>query len=62
MLHTKCFYGIPSYPVDNFTGPATMPRPHLQACMLGNAVHCEMADRINVDKLSVEDLKAKPSF
>jgi large subunit ribosomal protein L10Ae len=35
----------------------TVPRPNLKCCMLGNAAHCEMADRISVDHLSVEDLK-----
>lgn len=35
----------------------TVPRPNLKCCMLGNAVHCEQADRIGVDHMSVEDLK-----
>jgi large subunit ribosomal protein L10Ae len=35
----------------------TVPRPNLKCCMLGNAAHCEQADRIGVDHLSVEDLK-----
>jgi len=35
----------------------TVPRPNLKACMLGNAAHCEMADRIGCDHMSVEDLK-----
>merc|ERR1712127_884243 len=35
----------------------TVPRPHLKCCMLGNAAHCEQADRISVDHMSVEDLK-----
>ena len=34
-----------------------MPRPNLKCCMLGNAAHCEQADRIGVDHMSVEDLK-----
>jgi len=35
----------------------TVPRPGLKCCMLGNAAHCEQADRIGVDHMSVEDLK-----
>ena len=35
----------------------TVPRPNLKCCVLGNAAHCEQADRIGVDKMSVEDLK-----
>ena len=35
----------------------TMPRPNLTFCVLGNAVHCEQADRIGVDHMAVEDLK-----
>ena len=35
----------------------TVPRPNLKCCMLGNAIHCEQADRIGVDHMSVEDLK-----
>ena len=35
----------------------TVPRPNLKCCMLGNAAHCEQADRIDVDHRSVEDLK-----
>ena len=35
----------------------TVPRPALKCCMLGNAAHCEQADRIGVDHMSVEDLK-----
>lgn len=34
-----------------------VPRPNLKCCMLGNAAHCEQADRIGVDHMSVEDLK-----
>merc|ERR1712150_45652 len=34
-----------------------LPRPNLKCCMLGNAAHCEQADRIGVDHMSVEDLK-----
>mmetsp|Transcript_41474 Transcript_41474/g.74760 ORF Transcript_41474/g.74760 Transcript_41474/m.74760 type:complete len:231 (+) Transcript_41474:385-1077(+) len=35
----------------------TIPRPNLKCCMLGNAAHCEQADRIGVAHMSVEDLK-----
>jgi len=35
----------------------TLPRPNLKCCMLGNAAHCEQADRIGVEHMSVEDLK-----
>jgi len=35
----------------------TIPRPNLKCCMLGNAAHCEQADRIGVDHMSVDDLK-----
>jgi len=35
----------------------TVPRPNLKCCMLGNAAHCEMAERIGVDKMDVDDLK-----
>merc|ERR1712008_315200 len=35
----------------------TIPRPNLKFCMLGNAAHCEHADRIGVNHMSVEDLK-----
>merc|ERR1712127_459338 len=34
-----------------------IPRPNLKACMLGNAAHCEQADRIGVAHMSVDDLK-----
>jgi len=34
-----------------------IPRPNLKCCVLGNAAHCEQADRIGVDHMSVEDLK-----
>ncbi|KAL7439064.1 hypothetical protein ACHAXM_009212 [Skeletonema potamos] len=34
-----------------------IPRPNLKCCMLGNAAHCEQADRIGIDHMSVEDLK-----
>jgi large subunit ribosomal protein L10Ae len=35
----------------------TIPRVNLKCCMLGNAAHCEQADRIGIDHMSVEDLK-----
>lgn len=35
----------------------TVPRPKLKCCVLGNAAHCEQADRIGCDHMSVEDLK-----
>lgn len=35
----------------------TVPRPNLKCCMLGNAAHCEQAERIDVEHMSVEDLK-----
>jgi len=34
-----------------------IPRPDIKCCMLGSAAHCEQADRISVDHMSVEDLK-----
>merc|ERR1712238_283785 len=40
----------------SFRIPA-VPRPNLKCCMLGNAAHCEQADRIGCDHMSVEDLK-----
>merc|ERR1712194_976135 len=38
-------------------GLPTVPRPKLKCCMLGNAAHCEQAERISVDKMDVDDLK-----
>jgi large subunit ribosomal protein L10Ae len=35
----------------------SIPRPQLKCCVLGNAAHCEQAERIGVDHMSVEDLK-----
>jgi large subunit ribosomal protein L10Ae len=35
----------------------TIPRPDIKCCVLGSAAHCEQADRISVDHMSVEDLK-----
>ena len=34
-----------------------VPRPNMKVCMIGNAVHCEEAERIGVEKMSVDDLK-----
>ena len=34
-----------------------IPRPNMKICILGNAVHCEEAERIGLDKMSVDDLK-----
>merc|ERR1719305_1814241 len=34
-----------------------MPRPRMKVCILGDAVHCEQAQRANVPFKSVEDLK-----
>ncbi|KAL3815684.1 hypothetical protein ACHAXA_006577 [Cyclostephanos tholiformis] len=34
-----------------------IPRPNLKCCVLGNAAHCEQADRIEVDQMSADDLK-----
>ncbi|EED91484.1 60S ribosomal protein L10A [Thalassiosira pseudonana CCMP1335] len=34
-----------------------IPRPNIKCCMLGNAAHCEQADRIGVAHMSTEDLK-----
>jgi large subunit ribosomal protein L10Ae len=35
----------------------TIPRPNLKCCMLGNAAHCEQAERIGIDHMDVEALK-----
>merc|ERR1712072_713067 len=35
----------------------TIPRPNMKVCVLGNQAHCDEADRIGVDKMTVEDLK-----
>lgn len=40
----------------------TIPRPKLQCCVLGNAAHCEQAERIGVDHMSVDDLKVRISY
>ena len=34
-----------------------VPRPNMKLCVIGNAVHCEEAERIGVEKMSVDDLK-----
>jgi large subunit ribosomal protein L10Ae len=34
-----------------------VPRPNLSVCVLGNAKHCEKAEQIGVDKMTVDDLK-----
>merc|ERR1712238_447596 len=31
----------------------SLPRPNLKCCVLGNAAHCEQADRISVDLLTM---------
>jgi large subunit ribosomal protein L10Ae len=35
----------------------TVPRPNMKICVLGNAVHCEEAERLNMEHKSVEALK-----
>jgi len=42
--------------MGTFKLPA-IPRPNMKICILGNAVHCEEAERIGLDKMSVDDLK-----
>merc|ERR1712151_1069715 len=34
-----------------------LPRPNLKCCMLGNVGHCDEAERIGIDHMSVDDLK-----
>jgi large subunit ribosomal protein L10Ae len=34
-----------------------IPKPKYDVCILGNAKHCEKAEQIGVDKMTVEDLK-----
>lgn len=34
-----------------------IPRPNLKCCMLGNAAHCEKAELLGIDNMSVDDLK-----
>jgi large subunit ribosomal protein L10Ae len=35
----------------------TVPRPQSKVCVLGNQKHCEKADQLGVDKMTVDDLK-----
>ena len=35
----------------------TIPRPNMKICVLGNAVHCEMAEKEGFDFMTVDDLK-----
>ncbi len=35
----------------------SIPRPNMKICMLGNQAHCEKAEALGMDKMSVEDLK-----
>merc|ERR1712063_134088 len=37
--------------------PPHVPRPRMKVCVLGDAVHCEQAQRVNIPYKSVEDLK-----
>jgi large subunit ribosomal protein L10Ae len=34
-----------------------IPRPNSQICVLGSQKHCEKADQIGIDKMTVDDLK-----
>mgnify|MGYP006087767211 CR=1 FL=1 len=34
-----------------------VPKPNYSICILGNAKHCEKADQIGVDKMTIDDLK-----
>jgi len=34
-----------------------VPRPNLKVCILGNAVHCEQAERLGLDFRTIDDLK-----
>eukprot|EP01041_Mallomonas_annulata_P010162 gene10162-21182_t len=34
-----------------------VPRPNSQVCVLGSQKHCEKADQIGIDKMTVDDLK-----
>ena len=40
----------------SFKLPA-VPRPNSTVCVLGNQKHCEKADQIGVDKMTIDDLK-----
>jgi large subunit ribosomal protein L10Ae len=33
------------------------PKPQFSVCVLGNAKHCEKADQLGIDKMTVDDLK-----
>jgi|UniRef100_K3WQN7 large subunit ribosomal protein L10Ae len=35
----------------------TVPRPNMKICVLGNAVHCEMAEKAGYEFMTVDDLK-----
>lgn len=35
----------------------TAPKPQFSVCVLGNAKHCEKADQLGIDKMTVDDLK-----
>lgn len=35
----------------------TVPRPNMKICVLGNAIHCEMAEKEKYDYMTVDDLK-----
>ncbi|POM73923.1 60S ribosomal protein L10a-1 [Phytophthora palmivora] len=35
----------------------TVPRPNMKICVLGNAVHCEMAEKEGFEYMTVDDLK-----
>lgn len=35
----------------------SIPKPNSTVCVLGNAKHCEKADQIGVDKMTIDDLK-----
>jgi len=35
----------------------TIPRPNMTICVLGNAQHCEQAQQVGIDAMSVDDLK-----
>ncbi|CCI49020.1 hypothetical protein ABG067_005246 [Albugo candida] len=35
----------------------TVPRPNMKICVLGNAVHCEVAEKNGFDFMTVDDLK-----
>ncbi|CAI5731878.1 unnamed protein product [Peronospora destructor] len=35
----------------------TVPRPNMKICVLGNAIHCEMAEKEGFEYMTVDDLK-----